>query len=87
MRVLRMEALNMLDGDGSLINMMNSKWSLLGKTTLTVLNSGLVDNLIHLREERDGGWSGSLEDRMVNLLYLAKHHVRRWVRAGGHHLE
>ena len=82
-----MEALNVLDGDGSLINMMNSKWSLLGKTTLTVLNSGMVDNVIHLWEERDGGRSGSLEDRMVNLLHLAKHHVRRWVRAGGHNLE
>ena len=84
-----MEAINVLEGDRSLINMMNSKWRLLGKTTLTVLkcHSWLVDNFIHLREERDGGWSGSLEDRMVNLLHLTKHHVRRWVRTGGHHLE
>ena len=87
MRVLRREAVNVLEGDRSLINMMNSKWRLLGKTTLTVLNCGLVDNFIHLREKRDGGWSGSLEDRMVNLLHLAKHHMRRRVMAWGHHLE
>ena len=79
-----MEAINVLEGEGSegsLINVTDSKWS------LTVLNSGMVDNFIHLREERDGGWSGSLEDRMVNLLHLAEHHVRGRVGAGRHHLE
>ena len=81
MCVLRME------GEGGLINVMNSKWSLPGETTLTVLSSRLVDNFSQLWEEGDGGWSGGLEDRMVNLLHLAKHHVRRWVGAGGHHLE
>ena len=87
-----MEDISVLESERALINMMNSKWSLLGETTLTVLNSWLVDNFSQLWEEGDGGWSGGLEDRMVNLLHLCEHHVRRQllvmrVRPGGHHLE
>ena len=85
--VLRLEAVNVLEGDGwALINVMNCKWSLLGETTLAVLNSRLVDNFSQLREERNGGWSGGLEERMERLLHLGKDHLRG-ARPGGHHLE
>ena len=79
--VLRLEAVNVLEGDGwALINVMNCKWSLLGETTLAVLHSS------QLREERNGGWSGGLEERMERLLHLGKDHLRG-ARPGGHHLE